>query len=53
MKNYAVVTDGLVVNVVVIDGDALIELEEGNPAWIGWSYDGTTFSPPPPPEDGA
>lgn len=57
----AVVESGLVVNMLVIEENS--PLFASNPNWIyvgtnpqkiaiGWSYDGTTFTPPPlPPVD--
>lgn len=46
--------DGLVVNAIVWDGDQLYDPGEGRAvvplgdsgAWIGWTYDGETFTPP-------
>lgn len=47
--------DGLIVNAIVWDGEAdytppdglsLVERGESE-AWIGWTYDGETFTPPP------
>ena len=46
----AVIENDMVINV--------IEVDDENPLWvlcpdevgIGWSYDGTNFTPPPPPE---
>jgi len=57
MNNYALIKDGLVVNVIVADEgflpliasdyDAIIQvsLEPGSPC-IGWSYNGRKFAPP-------
>ena len=57
LMNYAIVIDGLVVNTVVWDGDldtwqppegsVAVLLPDDLPVGTGWSYDGTTFSPPP------
>lgn len=50
MTVYAVIDNGQVVNVVVCDDDTYataqgwVKLKKG--AGIGWSYDGTTWSPP-------
>jgi hypothetical protein len=55
MANYAVIKDGIVDNVIVADtkeiaetvtGLTCIEYTDENPAGIGWSYDGTTFTAP-------
>jgi hypothetical protein len=54
-KTFAIIENGVVVNVVV--GDSLaniksllkvdcVEYTEANPAGIGWSYDGTVFTAP-------
>lgn len=57
MARYAIVRAGLV-DVAEWDGQSawspgvgavLIELEEGSQVGPGWSYDGSTFSPPPAP----
>jgi hypothetical protein len=57
MMNYAIVENGLVVNVVVWDGDASIwapaagqmavQLADDAYAGPGFTYDGTTFTAPP------
>lgn len=55
MKNYALVKNGKVENVISWDGvseyDPGVEytIIETKDAAIGWSYDGSKFSPPPPP----
>ena len=49
---YAVVKDGLVVNVILADpgfklpGFSLLEAEKTPAVAIGWTYDGKTFRPP-------
>lgn len=52
--NYAEVEDNVIINVVICDdGEYAAEmgwyaLEGLDPMpWIGWSYDGGTWSPPP------
>lgn len=54
---YALVKNGLVVNTIVADPDFISHIKDqydhciqvsddpGNPS-IGWSYDGSSFSPP-------
>lgn len=50
---YAVVKDGIVINMVVWDGVTEWQPDEGMAvaadeyAGIGWSYDGEKFTPPP------
>ncbi|RQZ40055.1 hypothetical protein [Burkholderia sp. Bp9099] len=56
MANYAIVQNGTVKNVVVWDGNAAewqppngyeaVLIPADTPAGIGYSYDGTQFSPP-------
>ena len=55
MANFAVLSGGTVSNVIVADtkeiaeyitGTTCIEYNETNPAGIGWTYDGTTFTAP-------
>ncbi|MDE1006993.1 MAG: hypothetical protein OSB38_15130 [Paraburkholderia fungorum] len=53
MQNYAVVSNGVVENVIVWDGEseypdsaALISLASNPEVCPGYSYNGTTFSPP-------
>lgn len=49
------ISDGLVVNAIVWKADTAYEPPEGlaliervnTDAWIGWTYDGETFTPPP------
>lgn len=52
-STYAIVENGLVVNIVVWDGNSQWSPELGNalpchsPVSIGWSYDGNEFIQPP------
>jgi len=55
MGTYAIMSGNIVSGVIVADdpqdasnvlGAQLIEYTEANPAGIGWTYDGTTFTPP-------
>lgn len=49
---YAIVESGAVVNVALADEPITpdwIEIPEGSPISIGWSYDGAVFTAPPPP----
>ena len=55
MANFAVIEDGLVTNAIVADTKEIAELVTGltcveytddNPAFIGGTYDGETFTPP-------
>lgn len=55
---YAVVVDGLVVNVVLWDGESefdapgqLVQIPDDTPAGVGWSFDGSTWTSPPQPDD--
>ena len=50
--NFAVIENGIVVNVILCDsqeiaeqltGQTCVEYTDANPAFIGLSYDGTTF----------
>lgn len=52
---------GLVTNAIEYDGEseytppeglALVERGDSG-AWMGWTYDGETFTPPPEPEENA
>jgi hypothetical protein len=52
MANFAVIKDGVVVNVIVADDQetanlfgTAVEYTDTNPAFIGGAYDGTTFHP--------
>jgi len=54
---HAIIKNGLVTNVVLWDkqtdwtppeGAEVVALDDGTPAGPGWTYDGTTFTPPPP-----
>lgn len=50
---YAVIKDGIVINIVVWDGETEWQPDEGyavktdGSVGIGWLYDGETFTPPP------
>jgi hypothetical protein len=54
MTNYAVIQNNLVTNVIVVDTLEIAQTvtglqcvdTTGTNAGIGWSYDGTNFSPP-------
>ena len=56
MATYAVIDNELVVNVILADskeiadqcnpGFICVEYTTENPAAIGWTYDGTNFTPP-------
>ena len=55
MANFAVLNGNTVHNIIVADtketaeyitGTTCIEYNETNPAGIGWTYDGTTFTAP-------
>jgi hypothetical protein len=56
MDNYAVVSLGIVINVIVWDGDAdswqppgettAVAIPGGAPVSIGWTYDGEKFTAP-------
>lgn len=61
MAIFAVIKDGVVENTIVADSleiaelvtqNFCVELEEGNPAGINWTYNPTTkeFTAPPKPE---
>ena len=56
--NYAIIVDGVVVNVIVWDGDApftadgsLVLIPDDVPAGIDWTWDGSNFTAPPVPQD--
>lgn len=55
-RTAAVIENGTVINVIVIDADHEladneVEYTDENPAAIGWPFDGEQFiAPPPPPE---
>ena len=58
MANFAVVEDGIVLNIIIADSKEIaeslvektcIEYTEDNVAFIGLSWDGTRFENPPPP----
>jgi len=55
MATYAVISDNQVTNVIVANtqadaelatGATCVEYTDANPAGIGWTYDGTTFTAP-------
>jgi flavin reductase (DIM6/NTAB) family NADH-FMN oxidoreductase RutF len=53
MSNYALIKDGVVVNVIVADDQetanlfgTAVEYTDSKPAGIGWTYDGTSFKAP-------
>lgn len=55
MANFAVIENDLVINVIIADdleiaeqvtGKPCIEYDDDNPAGIGWTYDGESFTPP-------
>ena len=57
MATYAVILDNTVTNVIVADTQAdaelatnstCVEYTDSNPAGIGWTWDGTTFTAPTP-----
>lgn len=59
MGGYALIKDGFVINTIVWDGPdvspidfgegvSYVEIKEGEPVSIGYSYDGSKFTPPPP-----
>lgn len=55
MKNYAIIQDGVVVNIVIGDeewansqADTAVEYTEANPAYIGGDYVDGVFYPPKP-----
>lgn len=61
---YAQIKDGLVKNTIVVDEetplnlfsvgfDYLLRIDNLSPVpGINWSYDGSSYSPPPPEQDG-
>jgi hypothetical protein len=58
MSNFAVVEDGIVLNIIVAEskeiaeslvGKTCIEYTDENVAFIGLGWDGTRFENPPPP----
>lgn len=54
---YAHIVDGNVVNVILWDGETNLGLDgelvnvDDVPCGPGWTYDGTTFTAPPTPEE--
>jgi len=60
MANFAVIEEGVVTNVILADSQAVaeevtgktcVEYTDANPAGIGWSYDGSTFTAPTAPTE--
>jgi hypothetical protein len=58
MNTYAYIENGQVTNVIVWDGKddwtppegvTMVELPDDSSVGIGFTYDGATFTPPPPP----
>lgn len=49
--NYAIITDGIVINIIVADAAfaAGVGAIPAQDAGIGWSYSGGVFTAPPPP----
>lgn len=52
MTNYALIENDIVVNCIIADDQAMadlfgqaVEYTDENPAYIGGTYDGTTFNP--------
>ena len=54
---YAQIIDGVVVNVILWDSQTDLGLEgelinvDNQPVGPGWTYDGTTFTAPPEPDE--
>lgn len=48
---YAIVIDGVVVNVVISESPLAANWIRTDTAGIGWTYDGTTFYPPVIPQE--
>jgi len=53
MSIYLVINDGVVINAIDWDGSSpysssyeLIPASKIEPAWIGWTYDGSKWNPP-------
>jgi hypothetical protein len=51
IKNYAIVENGVVVNVAVSESALAANWVQSDVAQIGWTYNGSTFSPPAPTPD--
>jgi hypothetical protein len=49
-KTFAIVESGKVINVALSEAPLADNWFQSDVAQIGWSYDGSTFSPPPEPE---
>lgn len=47
MAKYAIIADGLVVNMAESDSALEANWVQAGDAQIGWAYDGTEFTPPP------
>jgi len=57
MATFAVISGNIVTNVIVantqtdaemVTNSTCVEYTDTNPAGIGWTWDGTTFTPPAP-----
>jgi hypothetical protein len=49
--NAHIIENGVVVNTIVVDSlDFMPGLVEATAGGIGWTFDGTNFTPPPVPE---
>lgn len=51
IKNYAIIENGVVVNVAVSESALLPNWVQSDVAQIGWTYDGSVFHPPAPAPD--
>jgi hypothetical protein len=51
IKNYAIVENGVVVNVAVSESALAPNWVQSDVAQIGWTYNGSIFSPPAPAPD--
>ena len=49
IKNYAIIENGVVINVAVSESALLPNWVQSDVAQIGWTYDGAAFHPPAPP----
>jgi len=47
----AIVVEGVVDNVTLGQTEGAIPLPDDSPVGVGWLYDGTTFTEPPPPPE--
>jgi hypothetical protein len=50
-RNYVIVENGTVVNIAVSDEALAPNWIQDDTAQIGWTYDGTSFYPPPSPAE--